>query len=64
MIINIFYNNQDYRIDTKKSFDISIPYKFNGDQPNFYNVNRGKSIPLISGETTYSLAAGAGCNVS
>jgi len=64
MIINIFYNNQDYRIDTKKSFDISIPYKFNGDQPNFYNVNRGQSIPLISGETTYSVAAGAGCNVS
>jgi len=63
MIINIFYNNQDYRIDTKKSFDISIPYKFNGDQPNFYDVNPGQSSPLKSGETTYSVIAGAGCNV-
>ena len=63
MIINIFHNNQDYKIDTKKSFDISIPYTFNGAQPNFYDVEPGKSIPLKSGKTIYSVAEGSGCNV-
>ena len=64
MIISICHNNQNYKINTKESIDISIPYKFNGAQPNFYDVNPGQSTPLISGETTYSVEAGAGCNVS
>ena len=64
MIIKICHKNQDYNINTKESIDISIPYKFNGEQPNFYDVNPGKSIPLIYGETTFSVVAGAGCNVS
>ena len=63
MIINIYHNNQDYKIDTKESFDISITYKFNGAQPNNYDVNPGQLSPLKSGETTYSVRAGAGCNV-
>ena len=63
MIINICHNNQSYRLDTKQLIDISIPYKFNGKQPNFYDVNPGQSTPLKSGETIYSVESGAGCNV-
>ena len=63
MIINIFHNNQDYKIDTKISFDISIPYNFNGAQPNFYDVNPGQLKPFKSGGIIYSVAAGSGCNV-
>ena len=63
MIINIFHNNQNYRIDTKQFIDISIPYKFNGEQPNYYDVNPGQSTPLKSGETIFSVRSGAGCNV-
>ena len=63
MIIKASHNNQDFRIDTKKSIDISIPYNFNGAQPNFNDVNPGQLTPFKSGETTYSVAAGAGCNV-
>jgi kynurenine formamidase len=64
VIITICHNNQNYGIDTKQFVDISIPYKFNGEQPNFYNVNPGHSTPLISGETIYSVGSGAGCNVT
>ena len=63
MIIKASHNNQDYRIDTKQSIDISIPYNFNGAQPNFYDVNPGESIPFKSGEKSYSVADGAGCNI-
>ena len=63
MIINIPHNKQNYRIDTENSIDISIPYNFNGPQPNFYDVNPGKSIPFKSGDNTYSVATGYGCNV-
>ena len=63
MIFSISHNKKEYRIDTKNSSDISIPYDFNGAQPNFYNVNPGQLTPFKSGEITYSVAAGAGCNV-
>ena len=63
MILKVSHNKQDYIINTKDSIDISIPYKFNGAQPNFYNVNPGQSTPLKSGETIYSVSSGAGCNV-
>jgi|TARA_B100001079_G_C16329539_1_gene478427 kynurenine formamidase len=64
VIISISHNKKDYRIDTKNSFDISIPYDFNGDQPNFYDVAEGQLKHLQSGGTIYSVAEGAGCNVS
>ena len=35
MIIKLCHNNQDYRIDTKESIDISIPYNFNSLQPTY-----------------------------
>ena len=63
MIISISHNKKEYRIDTKNSFDISIPYDFNGAQPNFYDVAEGQLKHLQSGGTIYSVAAGAGCNV-
>ena len=63
MIINIFHNKKDYRIDTKNSFDISIPYEFNGAQPNFYDVKKGQLKHLQSDGKIYSVADGAGCNV-
>ena len=63
MIISISHNKIDYRIDTKNSFDISIPYEFNGKQPNFYDVKRGQIKYLESAGTTYSVAKGSGCNV-
>ena len=64
MILKVSHNKQDYIINTKDSIDISIPYKFNGVQPNFYDVNPGQLIPYKANGIVYSVDAGAGCNVS
>ena len=63
MIISISHNKKNYKVDTENSFDISIPYDFNGAQPNFYDVRKGQLEHLQSGDIIYSVAKGAGCNV-
>ena len=64
MNVNITYNKQNYVIDLKNSFDISIPYNFDGKQPNFFNVKQGQLKYFQSRGNIYSVEAGAGCNVS
>jgi len=64
VIIKIPHINQNFTIDTKNSIDISIPLKFNGPQPNYYDVKKGQLKHLQSGGIIYSVADGAGCNVS
>ena len=63
MIISLQHQGKAYTIDTSHFIDLSIPYHFNGPQPNFYDVNPGKLIPLKVGEKSYSVRDGAGCNV-
>lgn len=63
MIIRISHENQEYEIDTSQSVDISIPYNFNGKQPNFYDVDKGELSPLKTGGYSWSVADGASCNV-
>lgn len=64
MIIKIIHNNENYKLDTNNSIDISIPYQFNNKQPNFFDVNPGVSSPLILNNNIYSVQSGASCNVS
>ena len=35
---------KSYSINFKKFTDLSIPLKFNGEQPNTYNVNLASSL--------------------
>ena len=63
MIIEVQNLHRRYRIDSSQSIDISIPFQFNGNQPNFYDVQPGKMMPLKTGDTSWSVAQGAGCNV-
>ena len=62
-MIQIKHNNILYNIDPDKAIDISIPYNFNGEQPNFYNVKEGTLNPLKTGDISWDVAQGAGCNV-
>ena len=64
MFITINYNKNEYKIDCNNSHDISIPYEFNGFQPNFYNVNKGKLEYFNYNGKNYSVSEGASCNVS
>ena len=50
-------------MDSQQSVDISIPYHFNGEQPNFYDVDKGNLRPLKTGNQSWSVEHGAGCNV-
>ena len=63
MIIKITDDNEEYVIDTSRSVDLSIPYHFNGPQPNLYDVGKGTLSPLKTGPNLWSVAEGAGCNV-
>ena len=63
MITKIEHNGKEYVIDTTKFKDLSIPYDFNGPQPNFFNVEPGRVKPYESGSSSYSISDGAGCNV-
>jgi len=59
--LTINYNNIDYCIDVSSPLEISIPYNFNGNQPNFYNVPPGTKEPLKFGESIFDNKNG--CNV-
>lgn len=63
MILSTMHKGTEYQIDTEKSVDLSIPYNFNGKQPNFYDVEMGKLSPLKTDDDSWSVADGAGCNV-
>ncbi len=63
MIVKIKHQEKKYSIDTDSTVDISIPYNFNGKQPNFYDVEKGKLSPLKTGGDSWSVRDGASCNV-
>ena len=63
MIIGTTINGSDYSIDTSTAIDLSIPYNFNGKQPNFYDVEQGKLSSLKAGGGSWSVTNGASCNV-
>lgn len=63
MLLNIEHNGNKFTIDSQQSIDISIPYNFNGEQPNFYDVDKGSLTPLKANEQLWSVAEGASCNV-
>ena len=63
MIVSLQHEGKTYTLDTSNFLDLSIPYHFNGSQPNFYNVKPGRLRPLKAGGISYSVRDGAGCNV-
>ena len=63
MQLIIEHKGNKFTIDPKQSIDISIPYNFNGEQPNFYDVDKGSLTTLKTDGQSWSIAEGAGCNV-
>ncbi len=63
MNVKILFNKIEYNINLSNFYDISIPLKFNGKQPNFYDVNKAKAQPLITDNTVWSVKDKASCNV-
>jgi kynurenine formamidase len=62
MNISIQIEDQTYEIDTANPLDISIPLKFNGEQPNSYDVEKATSKPCEAGELVGDTRLGGSCN--
>ena len=62
MRADIEVGDKQYSIDFSKGFDISIPLKFNGEQPNTYGVERAVSKPYQDGEFFGDTREGGPCN--
>ena len=52
---------EKYIIDLECPLDISIPYNFNGQQPNFFDVAPGTQSPLEYNDNIFENKLG--CNV-
>ncbi len=62
MISSLRLNNREYRIDPGSPIDISIPLKFNGEQPNAYGVEPATSKPCKAGDLVGDTRRGGSCN--
>lgn len=62
MILSFQIDNQIYKFDDEKPLNISIPLKFNDEQPNAYGVDKASSSPCKAGELVGDTRKGGSCN--
>jgi len=62
MKAGIEIGNKKYNVDFSKGIDISIPLKFNGDQPNTYGVDKAMANPYQDGNFIGDTRKGGPCN--
>ncbi len=62
MKIKFELNKREYKCDTFRPIDISIPLIFNEEQPNTYNVARASATAYSTGEFIGDTRKGGGCN--
>ena len=62
MIINFETGGQNYKVNSEKPLDISIPLNFNGAQPNAYGVEKAQSKPCKAGEIVGDTRQNGSCN--
>ena len=62
MIVSVQINNQNYKFDASKPFDISIPLDFHGDQPNAFGVEKATSKPCKAESLIGDTRLGGSCN--
>lgn len=54
---------EKYRVNLMKPIDISIPLKFNGEQPNFFDAPFAEAMPVEGGGFIGDTTRGGSCNV-
>lgn len=62
MRLSIVLKDQNFTFDTSKAIDISIPLKFNEEQPNTYNINRAESKAYFEDGFIGDTRQGGACN--
>ena len=54
--------NKKYNVDFSEGIDISIPLRFNGEQPNTYGVDKARAKPYQDGNFIGDTRKGGPCN--
>lgn len=62
MIFQVNINNRNYRFNSEKPFDISIPIDFNGAQVNAYGVEKAAANACEAGSLVGDTRRGGSCN--
>ena len=62
MKLNFKIGEQDYTFNSNNYYDISIPLKFNGEQPNIYDVEEAESRAYEKDGFVGDTRRGGGCN--
>ncbi len=62
MTLRIYLKDQYFTFDTSKVKDISIPLKFNGEQPNLYHTKKAASRAYEAGGFIGDTRRGGSCN--
>ncbi|MEJ7847184.1 MAG: cyclase family protein [Pyrinomonadaceae bacterium] len=62
MIFSVQINQQNYEIECSVLHDVSIPLKFNGEQPNAYGVEHASSKACEAGDLVGDTRLGGSCN--
>ena len=57
------HSNNSYKINQSSGKSLSIPYYYNGDQPSFYNADKGSAKPMEQNGFIGLVKDKAGCNV-
>ena len=63
MEVVVKHNNNSYRINQSSGKSLSIPYNYNGDQPSFYDAEKGSAIPMKQNGFIGLVNDESGCNV-
>jgi len=63
MELTLTKNYKTYHVDLKSTVCLAIPYNYNGDQPNFYDVPKGEAHPYQDGSFVGEAINGVGCDV-
>jgi len=62
MILSILLNDQNFNFDTSNAKDISIPLRFNEEQPSMYDVKRAESTAYKGDGFVGDTRQGGSCN--
>src|SRR5215204_7671478 len=62
MLKSLDINGRSYDADVSRPIDISIPLRFNGQQPNAYGVSPATSEPCAAGDLVGDTRRGGSCN--
>ena len=61
-IISVSVNNQTVSFDDEKPISIAVPLKFDGDQPNAYDVEKATAAAYETGDLVGDTRRGGSCN--